>query len=162
MATRPKGARDFGAGRRFGPAHVIGAVLAIAIAVGAVTFEVVRDRSANIATAQEWDIKGPPCPALTEAEFKAKHLMAPKTFNYDGAMLGRWSGDASCSDVKAGGGKGLRTDRICQFANPTVLTVVTPAGRWFYNVGVAQPATLSIHRDQPKCVLAGKFTLQSE
>jgi len=160
MATRP--ARDFGAVRRFGLAHVIGAVIVITIGIGAVTFEFVRDRNINIATAQEWDIKGPPCPTLTEAEFTAKHLLAPKTFDYDGAKLGRWSGDASCSDVKANGGKGLRTDKICQFANPTVLTVVTPAGRWFYNVGIAQPATVSIHRDTPKCVLAGKCSLQSE
>jgi hypothetical protein len=142
--------------------HVIAAVVVIGAGVAAVTFELVRDRNLNVATAQAWDIKGPPSPPLTEAEWTAKHLLAPKTFDYDGAKLGRWSGDASCSDVKAGGGKGLRTDRICQFANPTVLTVATPAGRWFYNVGVAQPATVAIHRDTPRCVLAGKFTLQGE
>ena len=160
MATRLS--RDYGSVRRFGIAHVIGAVVVLTAGIGMVAFQYSKDRSANISTAQAWDIKGPPCPALTQAEFTAKHLLAPQSFNYDGVVLGRWSGDASCSDVKAGGGKGLRTDRICQFANPTVLTVATPAGRWFYNVGVAQPATLSIHRDQPKCVLAGKFTLQSE
>lgn len=160
MATRLS--QDYGSVRRFGVAHVIGALVVITAGIGLVTFELVRDRDANVATAQTWDIQGPPCLALTQAEFTAKHLLAPRTFNYDGATLGRWSGDASCSDVKAGGGKGLRTDRICQFANPTVLTVATPAGRWFYNIGVAQPATLAIHRDRPKCVLAGKFTLQSE
>jgi len=160
MATRA--ARDYGSVRRFGMAHVVGAVVVIGAGVAMVTFELVRDRKADVATAQAWDIKGPPCPALTEAQWTARRLLAPKTFDYDGATLGRWSGDASCSDVKAGGGKGLRTDRICQFANPTVITVATPAGRWFYNVGVAQPATVSIHRDQARCVLAGKFTLQSE
>jgi len=160
MATRA--ARDYGSVRRFGMAHVVGAVVVIGAGVAMVTFELVRDRKADVATAQAWDIKGPPCPALTEAQWTARRLLAPKTFDYDGATLGRWSGDASCSDVKAGGGKGLRTDRICQFANPTVITVTTPAGRWFYNVGVAQPATVSIHRDQARCVLAGKFTLQSE
>jgi len=160
MATRA--ARDYGSVRRFGMAHVVGAVVVIGAGVAMVTFELVRDRNANVATAQAWDIKGPPCPALTEAQWTARRLLAPKTFDYDGATLGRWSGDASCSDVKAGGGKGLHTDRICQFANPTVITVATPAGRWFYNVGVAQPATVSIHRDQARCVLAGKFTLQSE
>ena len=162
MATRPSGARDYGAVRRFGMAHAIGAVVVMTAAIGLIAFEYVRDRNANIATAQAWDIKGPACPGLTGAEFTARRLLAPKTFDYDGATLGRWSGDASCSDVKAGGGTGLRTDKICQFANPTVLTVVTPAGRWYYNVGVAQPATLSIHRDVPKCVLASKFTLQTE
>ena len=160
MATsRP---RDYGAVRRFGLAHAIGAVVVITAAIAAVTFEFVRDRNLNIATARAWDIKGPPCPQLSQAQWTARRLLAPKTFDYDGATLGRWSGDASCSDVKAGGGTGLRTDKICQFTNPTVLSVATPAGRFFYNVGVAQPATVSIHRDQARCVLAGKFTLQSE
>ena len=160
MATRA--ARDYGSVRRFGMAHVVGAVVVIGAGVAMVTFELVRDRKADVATAQAWDIKGPPCPALTEAQWTARRLLAPKTFDYDGATLGRWSGDASCSDVKAGGGTGLRTDKICQFTNPTVLSVATPAGRFFYNVGVAQPATLSIHRDQPKCVLASKFTRETE
>jgi len=122
MATRA--ARDYGSVRRFGMAHVVGAVVVIGAGVAMVTFELVRDRKADVATAQAWDIKGPPCPALTEAQWTARRLLAPKTFDYDGATLGRWSGDASCSDVKAGGGKGLRTDRICQFANPTVITAV--------------------------------------
>jgi hypothetical protein len=160
MATRS--ARDFGSVRRFGMAHVIGAVVVITAAIGMLTYEFVRDRNANIATAKAWDIQGPPCPALTQAEWTARHLLAPKTFDYDGVTLGRWSGDASCSDVKAGGGTGLRTDKICQFTNPSVLTVMSPAGRYFYNVGIGQPATLSIHRDVPRCVLASKFTRESE
>jgi len=163
MATRrPAGARDDGAVRRYGLSHVIGAVLVITVAIAAVAFELIRDRKANIATARAWDIQGPPCPELTEAAWTVRRLKAPKTFDYDGATIGRWSGNASCSDVKAGGGTGLRTDRICQFTNPLVLSVATPAGRFFYDVGMAQPATLSIHRDRPKCVLASKFTRRDE
>jgi len=160
MATRR--ARDYGAVRRFGMAHAIGAVLVITAAIGFLAFEVVRDRNVHIATARAWDIQGAPCPQLSAANWTARNLKAPKVFDYDGTQLGRWSGDASCSDVKDKGGAGFRTDKICQFTNPTVLTVTSPAGTFYYEPGIAQPATLSIHRDLPRCVLASKFTRQSE
>ncbi len=157
MATR-----DFSAVARFGIAHVIGAVIVITAVVGLITFQFVRDRDANIARAKALDIQGPPCPAMTEAEFKAKRYTALKTFPYDDAVIGRTAGDTSCSDVKENGGKGFGTDRVCQFTGPATLTVVTPAGRWFFVPGAGQPSTLIIHRDAPRCVMASKFTLQSE
>jgi hypothetical protein len=160
MATRLS--RDYGAVRRFGMAHVIGAVVVLTAGIGMVTFQFVRDRNAHIATAQAWDIQGPPCPQVSAADWTARRLKAPKVFDYDGTRLGRWSGDASCSDVKDKGGRGFRTDKVCQFTNPTVLTVTTPAGATYYEPGVAQPATLSLHRDIPRCVLAAKFTLKTE
>jgi hypothetical protein len=158
----PKSPRDFGAVRRFGLAHMIGAVVVIGAAGLAITFELIRDRNASVATAQAWDIKGPPCPQVSAADWTAHGLKAPKVFDYDGTKLGRWSGDASCSDVKDKGGAGFRTDKICQFTNPTVLSVTTPAGVTYFQPGVGQPATLSIHRDIPRCVLASKFTRDSE
>jgi len=154
--------RDYGAVRRFGMAHVIGAVVVLSAGIGLVTFQFVRDRDANIATAKAWDIKGPPCPLLSQAEFQAKRYTALKTFDYDGVTIGRTAGDASCSDVKSGGGKGFSTDKVCQFTSPATLTVVSKAGSWFFVPGVGQPSTLSIHHDAPKCVMASKFTLQSE
>lgn len=157
MATR-----DFRAARRFGMAHVIGAVIVITVGLGLVTFEFVKDRNAHIATARAWDIQGPPCPAMTEAEFTAKRYTALKTFPYDDATIGRTAGDASCSDVKANGGRGLGTDRVCQFTSPATLTVVTPAGKWFFVPGAGQPSSLIIHKDVPRCVMASKFTLQTE
>jgi hypothetical protein len=160
MATRLS--RDYGAVRRFGLAHVIGAVVVATAAIGMIAYQVVRDRGAHIATARAWDIQGPPCPQLSATEWSAKHLKAPKVFDYDGTTLGRWSGDASCSDVKDKGGTGFGTDKICQFTNPTVLTVTSPAGTFYYEPGVSQPATLSVHKDIPRCVLASKFTRETE
>ena len=92
----------------------------------------------------------------------ARHYRLPKTFDYDGVTLGRVAGDVSCSDVKDDGGKGFGTDKVCQFTSPATLTVATPVGVTYYEPGVGQPATLSIHRDVPRCVLASKFTLQTE
>ena len=67
----PRKARDFGAIRRYGLAHVIGAVAVVGAAALLVTFEGVRDRKAAVALAKKWDIQGPPCPALSEAEWTA-------------------------------------------------------------------------------------------
>jgi hypothetical protein len=99
---------------------------------------------------------------VSAADWAARRLKAPPVFDYDGTTLGRWSGDASCSDVKDKGGAGFRTDKVCQFTNPTVLTVTSPAGTVYYETGVGQPATLSVHRDLPRCVLASRFTRETE
>ena len=163
MPTRLGGGRrDFSAVRRFGIAHVIGAVVVVTTGIGLVTFEAVRNRNANIATAKAWNIQGPPCPAFTQAEFQAKRYTALKTFDYDGIAIGRTAGDANCSDIKEAGGKGLGTDKVCQFTSPATLTVVSKAGSYFFVPGAGQPASLIIHRDVPRCVMASNFTLQTE
>ena len=154
--------RDYGAAARFGMPQVIAAVIALTAGIGFLGYEFVRDRNAHIATAKAWDIQGPPCPEVSAAAWTARRLKAPKVFDYDGTAFGRWSGDASCSDVKDKGGKGFATDKVCQFTNPTVLTVASPAGSFYYEPGVGQPATLSLHKDVPRCVLASKFTRQTE
>jgi hypothetical protein len=157
-----KAQRDFGAVRRFGLAHAIGAVVVITAAIALVTFQFVRDRNANIATARAWDIQGPPCPQVSAADWAARKLKTPKTFDYDGVTLGRWSGDASCSDVHDKGGRGFRTDKVCQFTNPTDLSVVVRSGTFYFEPGVSQPATLRMHRGVPSCVMGSKFTRATE
>jgi hypothetical protein len=154
--------RDVGAVRRYGMAHVIGAVMVVTLGTGLVTWNVIRGRNVDIATARAWDIKGPPCPQLSADQWAAGHFKAPKTFDYDGTTLGRWSGDASCSDVHDKGGAGFSIDKVCQFTNPTVLTVTSAAGTVYFNPGVGQPATVAVHKDQPKCVLGSKFTRATE
>jgi hypothetical protein len=162
MPTRYGGGRDFGGARRFGVGHIVIAVVVITAAVGLVTFQLVKDRSAAVATAKAWDIKGPPCPSLSQADFQARRYTALKTFDYDGVTIGRTAGDASCSDIKAKGGRGLGTDKVCQFTSPATLTVTSTAGSYFFVPGAGQPATLSIHQGVPRCVMASNFTLQTE
>jgi hypothetical protein len=157
MATR-----EFRAAGRFGIAHAIGAVVVITAGAALLTVQFVKDRNAHIATAKAWDIQGPPCPALTQAEFTAKRYTALKTFPYDDITIGRTAGDASCSDIRDKGGKGFGTNKVCQFTSPATLTVVSPAGSWFFVPGAGQPSTLIIHKAVPRCVMASKFTLQTE
>ena len=158
MATR----RDPRALRRFGIAHVIGAVVVISVVIAGAAMEFAKTRKANIATAKAWDIQGPPCPALTRAEFAAKRYTALKTFPYDEVTIGRTAGDVSCSDVKENGGAGFGTDRVCQFTSPATLTVVSKTSAYFFVPGPGQPSTLIVHKGVPRCVMASKFTLQTE
>ncbi len=114
------------------------------------------------ATAKAWNIQGAACPALSQAEFTANRYTALKTFDYDGIAIGRAAGDASCSDVKDSGGKGFLNDKVCQFTSPATLTVISKAGSFFFVPGVGQPASLVIHHDTPRCVMASNFTLKTE
>jgi hypothetical protein len=163
MATERARGPDFGTVRRFGFAHAVGAVLVITLAVAFFAWNAWRGRNVDIATAQDWDIQGAPCPQLTQAAWTAQRQRVSKVFDYDGVKLGRWSGDASCSDVHAKGGKAaFAIDKVCQFTNPMALSVVSPAGTFYFLPGVGQPATVVIHRDLPRCVLASKFTRATE
>ena len=158
-ATPP---RDYGAVRRYGVAHVAGAVIVLTLGAGLITWNWVRGRNVDIATANAWNIRGAPCRQLSAADWAATRQRAPKVFDYDGAQFGRWAGDASCSDVKTHGGTGFGVDKVCQFTNPVALSVTSPAGAFYFLPGVGQPATLAIHDDVPRCVLASTFTRATE
>jgi hypothetical protein len=138
-------------------AHVIAAVVLIGVAAAFIAVTVANQRKVNVGVAQAFAIDGPPCPSLTEAEFTAKHYKAPKVFDYDGVAIGRLAGNVSCSDVKTEGGKGLGVDKVCQFTGPATITVTLKTGRVFYVPGVGQPASLIIHDDVPRCVMASNY-----
>jgi hypothetical protein len=163
MPTRPpRDPRDLKGKRGFGMVHVVSAVVVITSAVGLITFQLVKDRQANIDTFKTWQVKGPPCPAMSEADFQAKRYTALKTFDYDGTTIGRTAGDANCQDVKSGGGKGFSTDKVCQFTSPATLTVTAKGMKYFFVPGAGQPASLYVHHDVPSCIMASNFTLQTE
>ena len=161
MPTKPRQTESFSA-RRIGMVHVVSAVVVATAAVGLITFQLVKDRQTNVDTFKAWQVKGPPCPAMSEADFNAKHYTALKTFDYDGTTIGRTAGDVDCSDVKSGGGKGFATDKVCQFTSPATLTVTIKGATTYFTPGVGQPASLYIHHDVPKCIMASNFTLQTE
>jgi hypothetical protein len=147
--------------RRYGLAHVIGGVLVATAAVGLIGWNYLKERNASVATARAWDIKGQPCPALSEADWIARRYKAEKHFDYDGIDIGRHAGDASCSDVHSHGGTGFGTVRVCQFTSPDVLTVASKKGRFYFVPGIPHLASLIIEDDVPRCVMASNYTLQS-
>jgi hypothetical protein len=147
--------------RRLGVAHVIGAVVASGAVAGLLVFNFTQQRQSSVAANKAWAITGPPCPSLTGAEFIAKGYKAPKSFDYDDVKMARKAGHASCQDLQTNGGKGFSHDQACQFTSPAALIITTPKGEFFYTPEVGQPATVYVHEGVPRCVLGGKFTLQS-
>ena len=158
MATSRYGASQV---RRLGVAHVIGAVVASGAVAGLLVFNFTQHRDTSVAANKDWAIAGPPCPSLTKAEFAAKGYKAPKSFDYDDVKMARKAGHASCQDLQTNGGKGFSHDQACQFTSPAAMIITTPKGEFFYTPEVGQPATVYVHEGVPRCVLGGKFTLQS-
>lgn len=162
-ADRPgRDPRDLKGKPGFSLVHVVSAVVVLTAGAGLITFQLIKDRQTSVDTFKVWQVKGPPCPAMTETDFTAKRLTALKTFDYDGTTIGRTAGDVSCSDVQSGGGKGFATDKVCQFTSPATLTVTVKGAKTYFVPGVGQPASLYIHHDIPSCIMASNFTLQNE
>ena len=157
MPIRP--GAEYSRVRRIGVAHVIGALVASGAVAGLLVYNYVQHRDANVAVYNAWDIKGPPCPSLTKAEFEAQGYKAPKSFDYDDLKMARKAGHASCSDIQQGGGKGVFHDQECQFTSPAALVITTRKGEFFYVPEVGKPVTVYVHDGVPRCVLGGKFTL---
>jgi len=158
MPIRP--GAEYSRVRRIGVAHVIGALVASGAVAGLLAYNYVQHRDTSVALAKAWKIDGPPCPSLTKAEFEAQGYKAPKTFDYDDLTMARKAGNASCSDIKQNGGKGVFHDQECQFTGPAALIITTRKGEFFYVPEVGQPATVVVHDGAPQCVLGGKFTLK--
>jgi hypothetical protein len=154
---------DFGAGKLRRPKRpkMVFVVLAIAAAIGLaiVSAVLVQNRNAKIAEAESWNVQGAPCPELTQAAFEAGHMAARKKFTYDAFTLGRASGHVDCNQVGAGGGHKLGAVLVCQFTSPIMMTVKTPAGEYFYNIGVGHPASVVIEKNVPRCVMASNFRM---
>lgn len=146
--------------RRFGLAHVIGALVISGVLAAVMVFNFTQHRDTSVALAKAWKIEGPPCPSLTRAEFEARGYKARNTFDYDDLTMARKAGNASCADIQQSGGKGLFHDQECQFTSPAALIITTKKGVFFYVPEAGQPATVVVHDGTPQCVLGGKFTLK--
>jgi hypothetical protein len=151
-----------GRASRLNPLHVVAAAVVSAAVVGMLAYNFVQTRDKNVATAQAWKIDGPPCPSLTKAQFTAQGYKAPKSFDYDDIKIARKAGNASCQDLKQGGGAGLFHDQACQFTGPAALIVTTKKGEFFYVPEAGKPATVFVHDGTPRCVLGGKYKLTDE
>lgn len=148
--------------RRTTPERVaigVGILIALAFPVWLVGGSLLKTRAANIKLAHEWSIDGHPCPQVTEAQFNARHLKAPKGVLYSNATLYRQFGHMSCSPINYDGGTGLGKYAVCQFTGPAVLKVTTSKGAWYFVPGIGQPATIATPHDVAHCVMASNFTL---
>lgn len=118
-----------------------------------------RQRQLAFGRAAEAEVSGPPCPQLTEAEFVARRLKAPKATNYENVVFARQFGHMDCRALRYGAGWGTDTYPVCQFTSPNAVTVVTDKGKWFFAPGAGQPATVAVPRGEARCVMDSNFTL---
>lgn len=118
-----------------------------------------RQRNLAFGRAAEAEVAGPPCPQLTEAEFTARKLKAPKATNYENVVFARQFGHLDCRALRYGAGWGTETYPVCQFTSPNVVTVTTDKGRWFFAPGMGKPATVAVPRGEARCVMDSNFTL---
>lgn len=118
-----------------------------------------RQRDLAFGRAAEATVMGPPCPQLTEAEFAARKLKAPKLTSYEGVVFSRQVGHMDCSALRYGGGWGTETYPVCQFTAPIAVTVATDKGKWFFAPGPGQPATVAVPRGEARCIMDSNFRL---
>jgi hypothetical protein len=107
----------------------------------------------SIAETAAWTIKGPPCPAVTAAQFRAQDMHATDAIDIGGVRMARRFGHASCNEVYGDGGRGLSTYPVCQFTSPKSLVITTKTGVYYFDPEVG-PATISVEHGTPTCVRA--------
>ena len=78
-------------------------------------------------------------------------------FEYGGTRFARKVGHVDCAMTVDNRGRGLGLVPTCQFTGPAALIVSTGKGDFYYLPGVGQPATVTISRGRPVCVLAARF-----
>ena len=154
---------DYGLGggrrkRRGSPALWIAALIGVAVVGAVLSVSWGRRQQLATATAEKWDITGPPCPSLSAAAFQAQHYLAEKIMTYDGMSIGRHSGNVSCTEVAYKGGRSLFKYPVCQFTSPSALTVKVGDQAAYYALN-GRPATLSLQHGKLGCVMASKVTL---
>jgi hypothetical protein len=97
---------------------------------------------------------------MSEKAFQAGRFAVPKSVEIWDVRIDRRLGDAACFMVSP---DLLESHDFptCQFTDPEVLRVTTPRGATYYRFaltpGVAQPATVSFPRGEPRCVQAARF-----
>jgi hypothetical protein len=112
-------------------------------------------RTQRFAEAKSWTVEGPPCPSLSRAAIVAFGAVTWQTFDYDGFVIARIHGDATCSEIGYDGGRSLFGDfPVCQFERPGLLVIRTRQGIFRYAPGVGRPATISVPHGRPRCVVA--------
>lgn len=139
---------------------VLAALVFLAFAAWLYGGSYLRQRDFALSRAREAAVEGPPCPAITAAQFEAQRRKRFKATLYEGVVFGRQYGHMNCSALRYGGGWGLGTYPACQFTGPGLLHVKTAKGDWYFAPGVGKPATVATPRGRARCVMDSNFTIQ--
>ena len=160
-----RGTHDYGVRKavRWTPAQW--AVLVIALIPG-VAFALwlwlggyLKHRAEHIERAGEVSLAAPPCAAITREQYQAGLRRPAKATVTEDVTFYRQFGHVECGLVHYNGGRAFSSYMSCQFTSPGLLRVVTPKGEWFFDPGLAQPATIGAPHGQATCVAASNFRI---
>ncbi|THD61078.1 hypothetical protein [Phenylobacterium sp.] len=104
-----------------------------------------------------WTIRGPACPAATHSWKEIALHRDPHRFSYGGATFGYLFGAADCASIPQHGAFDRKPDFVCQFTEPTRLSVTVGGRTQELEPGYRRPATVTLHDGQTACVLGGWF-----
>lgn len=133
----------------------LGGMLLLLMAVPAI--DVYRTWAGLRAEKKAWDIKGPPCPVVDQAERAVVGYKAPKTFTYNKVVFTRHIGDVSCSAFREDGFMNPDNYSVCQFSGPGAVTVETARRRVTFQPGPGRRTTVTVRAGQASCVVGGWF-----
>jgi hypothetical protein len=113
----------------------------------------------TVPAARSWSPAGRPCPEIPAQAFQARRLQAPEAFGFRGVTFFHRFGHASCRMIRYGGGRGIGDYPVCQFTGPATLAVTADGQTSYYDLGVGQPATVSVRHGEVQCVMASHFSV---
>lgn len=150
------------AGKKLGLAKTFPLMLGGAIVIGMIAVGVTSymkrsgDLAASTAEVRPETLVGEPCPVLTAEEYAARPVKAKQGFTSNDIRYERRFGHVECSVIAAKKGA---TDfvPVCQFTGPSLLTVTTGKGTFYFAPGTGKPATVMTQDGVPTCVLASNF-----
>ncbi len=104
-----------------------------------------------------WDITGPACPIVREADPNVVGHKPPTSFTYNSITFTRHLGDASCSAFREDGFMNPRTYSVCQFSAPGAVAVTVGGRQVVYQPGPGWRTTVTVRDGRPSCVVGGWF-----
>lgn len=138
--------------RRMTPIEWVATVGVLLVLAAVLPLALAGERVAQVAKARAWTVQGPACPTVTGETARLLSRKVAHVIDYDGVLFGRGYGYVSCILIADDGGRGLNTQPVCQFNNPTVVQVTTASGATYYSTWI-YPATVTIEHGRPRCVL---------
>ena len=129
------------------------------IAVAIPTIAVYQNWSKSMTLRREWTVTGPACPVVPDpSPVATRRHKPPRSFTYGEATLTRSFGAVTCGAVPENPWWPVQSYRVCRFNNPGAIVVVTPTQRVVFEPTPGMPATVTLRRGVPSCVVAGDFT----
>ena len=117
-----------------------------------------RDRAEQARRDAYWRVDGPPCAPLDPKVFRSLGHY-PQVTPYDETLYRRAGGTMTCTHLadRIDGAK-VRY-QVCKFNAPNYLAVGLGGREWFYDLGGARSAAVTVIKDEVRCVVIPPFRM---